>query len=105
MKNGLYTIEHLKRAAKARLPRFAFDHIDGGAGRGGGLRRKPTAYERVRLMPRTFIDCQSRSLAKELFGHRYAMPFAVAPIGVANMVWAGTDLAFARAATAANIPY
>ena len=105
MKTRLHTIDHLRRAAKARLPRVVFDFMDGGAGREDGLRRNIAAYEPIRLVPRVLVNCETRSISKELFGRRYAAPFGVAPIGFANMIWPGNDLALARAAAVANIPY
>ena len=105
MTNRLHTIDHLRSAAKARLPRVVFDFMDGGAGREDALRRNIAAFEPFRLLPRALVNCVNRSLEKSIFGQRFALPFGVAPIGFANLIWPGTDLALARAAAAENIPY
>ena len=40
-----------------------------------------------------------------IFGRDYALPVGVPPVGLGNMMWPGAELALARAAQAANIPY
>ena len=105
MGDKMHTVEHLRTAARRRLPRLVFDFVDGGAGPESALAGNLAAFARTRLLPRALVDCDHRSPATELFGRRYAAPFGVAPIGLANVVWPGTDEALARTAAAADIPY
>ena len=101
----LHTVEAMRQAAKRRLPRMAFDFIDGGAGRESALKLNTAAFDSVRLWPRVLSDTTERSQAVELLGQRYSAPFGVAPIGMANLVTPGTDSALARAADRAGIVY
>jgi isopentenyl diphosphate isomerase/L-lactate dehydrogenase-like FMN-dependent dehydrogenase len=100
-----HTIADLRIRAKARIPRVAFDYVDGGAGSEAGLARNIAALRQVLLLPRALTGCETPDISRELFGTRHAAPFAVAPTGLTNIVWPGTDRALAAAATAAGIPY
>ncbi|MGC2032102.1 MAG: alpha-hydroxy acid oxidase [Steroidobacteraceae bacterium] len=102
---SLHTIEAMRQAAKRRLPRFAFDFIDGGAGRESALKVNAAAFDSVRLWPRVLSGTTDRTQAVDLLGHRYSAPFGVAPIGMANLISPGTDSALARAADVAGIVY
>ncbi len=95
----------LRRRARQRLPRFAFDFIDGGALGESALARNAHALDDIRLLPRVLTGATARDLSVDLLGQHFAAPFGVAPIGMANLVAPGTDLALARAAAAAGIGY
>jgi len=104
MGRGLHTIDRLRARAKARLPRFAFDFVDGGAGAETALAENAAALRRLKLVPRVLAGCEIRSNETELFGRRYAQPFGMAPIGMASITWPGAERGMARAAAKAGIP-
>lgn len=91
--------------ARQRLPRLAADFIDGGAHGEVALTGNRAALDAVRLVPRVLAGNDARDLSCTLFGRRYAVPIGVAPIGLANLVAPGTDLALARTAAEAGIAY
>ena len=100
------TIEDLRKRARRRVPRFAFDYVDGAAGEGEtGMVRNAAALDAVELVPRYGIENFRADMEVELFGRRFAAPIAVAPMGIPGLVWPGGEEAFARAAQAANIPF
>jgi (S)-mandelate dehydrogenase len=100
---GPYLLD-LPQAAARKLPRFVCDFIDGGAEGEAAIARNRAAFDRAVVTPR--IGRQARSPGgADLFGERYAAPFGIAPIGLADLVAPKADLALARAARAANIPY
>src|SRR5262245_52189911 len=90
--------------ARRRIPRAAFDFLDGGAESERGLARNREAFDRVCLVPRYLTGIVERSQSVELFGRRYASPFGIAPTGLPGLIWPGADLALAAAAAAAEIP-
>ncbi len=98
-------VEDLERRARRRMPRFAFDFLQGGAGDESGLRRNRAALQAVEIVPRYGIDVTTVDPSVELFGHRYAAPIGISPIGFDGMMWPGATECFARAAQAHNIPY
>ncbi len=97
--------EAMRRMARRRLPRFAFDFIDGGALSESALSRNAAALDAVRLLPRVLTGATARDQRTELLGQQFAAPFGIAPIGMANLVRPGTDLALAHAAARAEIGY
>lgn len=99
------TIAELRRRARRRVPRFAFDFVDGGANDEECARRNATALSAIELLPRYCIDTKSLSTEVELFGRRYAAPFGVAPMGSGGLMWPGAEEYLAREAQRRNIAY
>ncbi len=99
------TIADLRRRARRRVPRFAFDFVDGGANDEECARRNAAALSAVELLPRYCIDTMNLSTEVELFGRRYAAPFGVAPMGAGGLMWPGAEEYLAREAQRRNIPY
>lgn len=100
-----YAIEDLRLAARRRLPRAIFDFFDGGAEDELTLRDNTAAYKRLRLVPRVLTDVASVDTGAVLLGRRAELPVAIAPTGAVGFGWRGGDVAIARAAVAAGIPY
>ncbi|WP_223422149.1 alpha-hydroxy acid oxidase [Tateyamaria pelophila] len=99
------SIDDLRLRAKRRIPRFAFDLVDGGAENERNLRRNSAAFEEVELTPRYMVDVSALDTQVTLFGQTYAVPFGMAPIGMLNAFWPNADLTLARLCKAQNIPY
>ena len=100
-----YCLDDLRKAAERRIPKIVYDFVAGGAGYDTGVRENVDAFDRIRLIPRALVDITEIDLSRELFGRRWSLPFGFAPVGYANLIWPGADLALAKAAVAANIPY
>lgn len=97
--------EDLRRAAKRRLPKIAFDFIEGGLDDEVGLERNTWGFERHRIVPRYMVDVSKREQTTELFGRTYAQPVGIAPTGGAALFRPGADLMLAQAARKANVPF
>jgi len=98
-------IDDLRRLARRRLPRVAFDFIEGGVEDEHCLEANETSFARHRLVPRYMVDTSRRDQSATLFGQSYASPFGIAPTGLAALFRADADLVLTRAAAAANIPF
>ena len=98
-------IHYLRRGAQRRLPHFAYEYGDGGAGADAGIRRNWAALDAVELVPRYGVMPKLPPVDVTLFGRRYAAPVGVAPMGSPVVVWPGADKALARAAQRARVPY
>jgi lactate 2-monooxygenase len=92
-------------AARSKLDPRAFDYVAGGAGRESTMRANLEAFERRRLRPRMLARPVERDLSVEVLGTRSSLPFLLAPIGVLGIVHPDADLAAARAAAAAGVPF
>ncbi|HZC56361.1 MAG TPA: alpha-hydroxy-acid oxidizing protein [Xanthobacteraceae bacterium] len=92
------TIDYLRRAARHKLPHFAFEYGNGGSGKDdAGIRRNWAALDAIELLPRYGVMPSLPPCDVELFGRRYAAPTGVAPMGSPAIVWPGADRHFARA--------
>ena len=98
-------IKDLREIARLRLPRFVFDYVDGGAEDERTLRRNCDVFARLRFRPRTLVDVSRRELAAPLLGQPAAMPVVVGPTGLNGLSWRDGDLALARAAAVAGLPF
>jgi len=98
----LLCVEDYRRLARRRLPRLAFDFIDGGADGEVTLRHNLAAFERLTLRPRHLVDVSSRSLETTVLGERVALPVLIAPTGMSRVAGRAGDVAGARAAAGAG---
>ena len=97
--------DDLRRMAKRRVPRIAFDFLEGGVDDEQGLNRNSEAFSRRALVPRYLIDASKPDQTTTLFGKTYAHPFGIAPTGGASLFRRDADMILARAAKAANVPF
>ena len=102
---GAYNIANLRDMARRRLPNGLFAFIDRGTEDEVALRNNRTAFERIKLTAHALEDIAGRSLETTLFGKRQSMPIAIAPTGTAGLMWYNGEIAQARAAAAAGIPF
>jgi isopentenyl diphosphate isomerase/L-lactate dehydrogenase-like FMN-dependent dehydrogenase len=100
-----YDINDLRKLARKRLPKGIFEFMDRGNGDEIAMANNRAAFERVKLAPHALIDTSKRSLAIELFGKLLKMPLGIAPTGSAGLTWHEGEIALARAAKAAGIPF
>jgi len=98
-------LDDLRVLARRKLPRIAFDFIDGGADDELCLRRNRAAFERFRLLPRYLRDVSKRDQSVVLFGRTYASPVGISPTGLAGLFRPDADLMLAAAAREANVPF
>ncbi len=94
-----------REAARRRLPRFLFDYVDGGSYAEHTLRRNMEDLNDIALRQRVLNGSEKPNLAIELFGERWEMPVALAPIGIGGMNARRGEVQAARAAAASGIPY
>lgn len=99
------TIDDLRRVAKRRTPRAAFDYTDGAAEQEVSLARARQAFADVEFRPRILRDVSTVDLGRDVLGRRSSLPFGIAPTGFTRMMHTDGEIAGAGAATAAGIPF
>ncbi len=99
------TIEDLRRIAKRRTPKAAFDYTDGAAEAEVSLARARQAFADVEFHPRILRDVSAVNTAVQILGGGSALPFGIAPTGFTRMMQAEGERAGAGAAGAAGIPF
>jgi L-lactate dehydrogenase (cytochrome) len=99
------TVEDLRRIAKRRTPKPAFDYTDGAADGEVSLARAREAFADVEFRPAILRDVSSVDTSREVLGKRVALPFGIAPTGFTRMMQSEGEIAGATAAAAAGIPF
>jgi len=99
------SVADLRRIARRQLPRGVFDYVDGAAEDEVTLRRNRAAFRRLQFRPRVLRDVGSIDTSTTLLGKPLSYPLVLAPTGFTRMVDPQGELAVARAAARAGIPY
>lgn len=99
------SIADLRAMAHRRLPRIALEYLEGGAGEEATLARERGSWGAWHFVPRTLVDESHRNTACSLLGRESAMPLAIAPTGLNGLFQRHADLALARAAATAGVPF
>jgi len=99
------SVEGLRARARRRIPRFAFEYLDGGCNEDVNLARNTAELREVRLEPRYLGPHGGADLRTELFGQVWDAPFGVAPIGLQGMVWPRAPEILAAAAREHGLPF
>ena len=100
-----HSIDELREVARRRVPNFCFEYVEGGSDDEVTLKRNRSVFEEIGFVPRTLVDVSARSQAVDLFGKPSAAPFMIGPTGFSGLLTREGDLALARAAASAGIPY
>ena len=99
------SIDDLREKAKRRIPRFAFEYLDGGCNEEINLYKNTSEIREVELLPEYLKNYSGIEMKTELFGHTYDAPFGIAPIGLQGLIWPNSPEILAKAAFEHNIPF
>jgi len=97
--------EDLRNKAKKRIPKFAFEYLDGGCNENINLYRNTAELREVQIKPYYLTNHTGSTLKTELFGHEYDAPFGIAPVGLQGLMWPNAPEILAKAAHKHNIPF
>lgn len=100
----ILSLEDLEPAARRHLPRPLFGFVAGAAETNWSLRDNRAVFSEYGFRPRVLVGVAERSTKTTLFGHEYAAPFGIAPMGLCSLIAYRGDLVLARAAALANVP-
>ena len=98
-------IDDLRKRAKARIPRFAFEYLDGGCNEDVNLHKNTSELREVELKPHYLSPHTESNLKTDLFGVTYDAPFGIAPVGLQGLMWPNAAEILAKAAFKHNIPF
>lgn len=99
------TVSDMRLIARRTVPRSVFDYVDGAAEAEISIGRAREAYARVRFQPRVLRDVTDADVSVDIAGASSALPLILAPTGFTRMMHHEGELAVARAAASAGIPY
>lgn len=99
------SVADLRKRAKYRTPKFAFDYLDGGCNEELNLLRNENDFDHIYLKPKYLQETKQIDLSTELFGIKYKAPFGISPIGLQGLIWPNAPEILAKAAAKHGIPY
>ena len=99
------TIADLRAIAKRRTPKGPFDYTEGAAEAEISLARARQAFEDIEFHPGVLRDVSTVDTSSTVLGGPVALPFGIAPIGFTRMMHTEGEIAGAKAAAAAGIPF
>lgn len=98
-------IADLKRLHRRRTPKMFYDYCESGSWTEQTFRDNTTDFEKIRLRQRIAVDMAGRTTACKMVGQDYAMPVALAPVGLTGMQAADGEIKAARAAEKFGVPF
>ncbi len=98
-------LSDLAARARRRLPQFVWEYLDSGTGSEATKARNRTALDRVGFLPSILHGPIDPDLRTTFLGAEFPLPFGMAPIGMAGLVWPDAEGHLARAAAVAGLPY
>lgn len=98
------SLDDFETAARNHLPRPIFGYVTGAVETDWSLHDNRAAFAEFGFLPRMLVDVSKRSQQTTVFGHTYATPFGISPIGISALYAYRGDIVLASAAAAANIP-
>ena len=103
--DAAYTIHDLRRIAKRRTPKAAFDYTDGAAEDELSLQRARQAFRDIEFHPTILRDVTNVTAGWNVLGQPVVLPFGIAPTGFTRLMHTEGEIAGAAAAARAGIPF
>jgi L-lactate dehydrogenase (cytochrome) len=100
-----FSIDDVAKIARLKLPLGARAYLEGGGEGEYTLRRNRAAFDALEFLPRQPGDVSDVDTSTTVLGQRTPLPFILSPIGAPRMFHYQGELAVARAARHAGIPY
>ena len=99
------SVNDLRKRAMVKMPKFAFEYLDGGCNEDINLNKNRTDLQKIELMPQYLSKFEKSEMKTELFGHTYDAPFGIAPIGLQGLMWPNSSEILAKSAKKHNVPF
>ena len=99
------SVDDLRRIARRQLPGGVFDYIDGGAEDERTLAANQAAFAGTTFRPRVLRGVEKVDAGATILGGPVAYPLVLAPTGFTRIADPEGELAVARAAARAGLPY
>ena len=100
----ILSLEDFEKAAQRFLPRPVFGYIAGAAETNAARQDNRDVFGTYGFLPRTLRAVRQRTTSTILFGHDYAVPFGISPMGLSALAAYRGDIVLAKAAAQLNMP-
>lgn len=102
---SIVNLAEFEPLARNAMDAAAFDYVAGGAWDEITLAENEAAWRRRRLRPRVLVDVSALDPSTTMLGTPTALPVAIAPMAVHGLAHPDGEVATARAAAAAGVPF
>ncbi len=102
---GIVSLADFEPLARQSMEPSAFDYVAGGAWDEIDLAENEAAWRRRRLRPRVLVDVSRVDPSTTMLGQATSMPLAIAPMAAEGLAHPDAEIAVARAAAAAGVPF
>ena len=99
------SVDDLRNLAKRRIPKFAFEYLDGGCNDDVSLCRNTSDIRKVQLQPRYLRNYGTSNIKTSILGMEFDAPVGVAPVGLQGLIWPNAPAILAKAAFNNKIPF
>ena len=99
------TVDDLREKARKKIPRFAFEYLDGGCNEDVNIQKNTSDIRKIELVPKYLNKYKGSDMTTELLGQTYDAPFGIAPVGLQGLIWPNSANILAKAAFDHNIPF
>ena len=99
------SVDDLRKRAMVKMPKFAFEYLDGGCNEDINLDKNRTDLQKIELMPQYLSKFEKSEMKTELFGHTYDAPIGISPVGLQGLMWPNSPEILAKAAHKHNVPF
>ena len=99
------SVDDLRKRAMVKMPKFAFEYLDGGCNEDINLDKNRTDLQKIELMPQYLSKFEKSEMKTELFGHTYDAPIGISPVGLQGLMWPNSPEILAEAAKKHNVPF
>jgi L-lactate dehydrogenase (cytochrome) len=99
------SMDDLRNKAIRRIPKFAFEYLDGGCNEDVSLLRNTSEIREVQLQPRYLRNQGDSSTKTTVMGMEFDVPFGIAPVGLQGLMWPNSPEILAKSAFKNNIPF
>jgi isopentenyl diphosphate isomerase/L-lactate dehydrogenase-like FMN-dependent dehydrogenase len=102
---GVIRLADFEALARTTLEAVSFDYIAGGSWDEVSLAENEAAWGRRRFRPRVLVDVAAVDPSTTLVGSPSSLPLAIAPMAVQGLAHPDGEIAVARAAAVAGVPF
>jgi L-lactate dehydrogenase (cytochrome) len=99
------SMDDLRSKAMSRIPKFAFEYLDGGCNEDVSISRNTSEIREVQLQPRYLRNEGISSTKTTVMGMEFDAPFGIAPVGLQGLMWPNSPEILAKSAYKNNIPF